>query len=113
MDILSRYIKFFEGLKQSTSYEVIARFLQNDIRSTTGKNVRLLKNLSGAQSRNFSEQKVKDVLTSVFQRDVPETDIWRIRYLYSLISQRRSARETGLKDEEQRIQELIKCLVKN
>ena len=48
VDILTRFVKFFLGLKSSTSYEVqvLSRFLARDMLSGTGKNLRLIQELT-------------------------------------------------------------------
>ena len=48
VDILSRFVKFFHGLRSSASYEVqvLSRLLARDMLSVTGKNLRLIQELT-------------------------------------------------------------------
>ena len=115
VEILSRYCNFFESLKDSASFEVqvVARYVARDIRTVTGKNISLIRNLSGLQGQSSNVHCVKESLTEAFSKDVPQEDTWRMSYLCSLITQRREAKECGATDRENEIQNLINSLVKN
>ena len=45
--------------------------------------------------------------------DVPPQDLWRLKYLCTLLSQRREANNMALEEEESRLTKLIDSLVAN
>ena len=115
VDILTRYSKFFNSLRHSASKEVqvLSRFLARDIRSVTGRNLQLILDVSGLNPWTDSTAKLRDALTASEVVDVPPQDRWRLSYLGSLLSQRRSAYNLALDTEVERLSELIDSLVLN
>ena len=115
VDIMSRYVKFFAGLRSSASYEVqvLARFLARDIRSVTGKNLSLLAEVSNLNPWCANQDRVKMALISAEIVEVPPMDSWRLPYLWSLLAQKREAHTLALDDKESRLDELIRSLVMN
>ena len=61
VDILSRYVKFFQGLRFSASFEVqvLSRFVAKNMQSITGKNLWLIQELTGLDPRNESQNKIR------------------------------------------------------
>ena len=115
VDILTRYSKFFNSLRHSASKEVqvLSRFLARDIRSVTGRNLQLIVDVSGLNPWTASTAKLRDALTASEVVDVPPQDRWRLSYLGSLLSQRRTAHNLALDTEVERLSELIDSLVLN
>ena len=113
--IMSRYVKFFAGLRSSASYEVqvLARFLARDIRSVTGKNLSQLAEVSNLNPWCANQDRVKMALISAELVEVPPMDSWRLPYLWSLLAQKREAHTLALDEKESRLDELIRSLVMN
>ena len=90
VDILTRFSGFFQSLRKSPSYEVsvMAGLAGRDLRSTTGRNLRLVQDLSGLDPWETSLAKLENELIRKFKVDVPPTDKWRAPYLASLLEKR-------------------------
>ena len=115
VDILSRFVKFFHGLRSSSSHEVqvLSRLLARDRQSVTGKNLLLVQELSGINPWTATPGRLKAALQAEDVVDVPALDRWRLSYLSSLLRQRGEAHYLALEDDEQRITDLINSLVIN
>ena len=95
-DAITRYIKFVAGLRSSPSMEVAEMFgvASNDVRTTTGRNLRLLKLDSGLDTLTSSSVKVKAVMSGKLV-PVPDRDVWRLGYLAKLLEARGQAHYMG------------------
>ena len=115
VDILSRFVKFFHSLRQSASYEVqvLSRLLARDVQSTTGKNLRLVQEVTNLNPWICSYGKLKTALVQAEVIAVPNEDRWRLPYLGTLLGQRREAFNMALETEEKRLTALIDSLVIN
>ena len=115
VDIIGRYGSFYKGLRDSASHEVrvVSRYVARDVRTTTGKNLGLLRSLTGLNLHSVSTSSLKSALEESLLVPVPEQDAWRIEYLCKLITDRRTAKAAGNQTDEQRHTELINSLVKN
>ena len=115
VDILSRFVKFFHSLRQSASYEVqvLSRLLARDVQSTTGKNLRLVQEVTNLNLWICSYGKLKAVLIQAEVITVLNEDRWRLPYLGTLLGQRREAFIMALETEEKRLTALIDSLVIN
>ena len=62
VDILSRFVKFFHSLRSSASQEVqvLSRFLARDVQSVTGKNLRLVQDITQLNPWTASYGRLKD-----------------------------------------------------
>ena len=114
-DIMARYCKFFQGLRQSPSTEVsiLANLLARDKRSCTGRNVSYVMDKSGCDVWSDSPGKVKAALHISGEVDIAGQDLWRVNYLETLLQHRQQWHYLGDKDEEQRVQTLIDSLCVN
>ena len=114
VDILSKYVGFFRSLRTSPSSEVsfMAHMVGRDLRTVTGRNLRLVQDESGLCPWQDSSGRVKKVLTSK-RVDIPAGDQWRLPYLGLLLEQRQHAHYGGHFDEEERINGLIESLCIN
>ena len=75
--VMSRYAGFYRKLLLSPSREIraLALMVSNDPRSTTYKNLRLLRNMTGlSQPHRYSAFKIK---ASLPVKSVPEKEKWR------------------------------------
>ena len=111
-DILCRYPRFFKSLLDSPGKElrVVSRLVSRDIRSTTGKNLALIKELTGLNPWEARTLQLKRNLMLSEFAEVPEYDKWRIPFLKNLFSLKR---QTEDESEAERIRELIHSLVIN
>ena len=115
VDILARYGGFFRGLRTSPSHEVrvMANLAARDIRSTTGKNLRVLEVASGLDPWVYGSARLKEELMEKELVEVPPTDQWRSRYLTSLLEKRQILHYMGDKEEGKAVAELIDSLCVN
>ena len=115
VDILSRFVKFFHGLRNSASNEVrfLSRMMARDIQSVTGKNLRYVQEVTNLDPWTTSYGKLKTALKTEEMVAVPMQDRWRLPYLSTLLSQRREAHTMVMEDEEKRLTDLIDSLVIN
>ena len=115
VDILTRYLGFFSSLRNSASYEVqvLARYLARDVQSVTGKNLRLVQELSSLDPWSATKGNLRESLTLAEIVEVPIMDRWRLPYLSSLLAQRREAHQLALEQETSRLNDLINSLVRN
>ena len=63
-DILARYVTFFKGLRASPSPEIrtLAYLMGRDILSTTGKNLKMIREVSGLDPWQASPASMKEAL---------------------------------------------------
>ena len=115
VDIITRFVKFFQGLRSSASYEVqvLSRLLARDLQSVTGKNLNLVQEMTRLNPWTTSRGKLKAALEDHEMVDVPLLDRWRLPYLCKLLSQRSEAFFHANEDEQKRLTELINSLVIN
>ena len=112
-DILGRYQMFFLGLRKSASYEVkvLANLTSRDLRTTTGKNLKTVKEASGLDPWTASPTKVKKALIDNEQVEVEPENMWRISYLEKLLRYMQDYRYRAMENEQGELQELINSLV--
>ena len=90
----------------------MAHYVSRDLRSVTGRNMRLIENETGLSPWQQSPARIKQVLTS-FREEVPAADQWRPAYLGRLLEQRQEAHYSGCQKEEERLDGLIESLCIN
>ena len=95
-EIKSRYVKYLDGLRTSPSKEVRVMFgvASGDVRTTTGRNIQVLRTETGLDPLSSSGRQLKAVLVSRLP-SVPERDLWRTKYLAGLLEQRGHAYYRG------------------
>ena len=113
--IRSRYTKFCLGLHSSSSREVavLFHFLARDIRSTTGNNLRILREEADVNIWTDSTASVRAKLAESETVEVAEIDKWRVRYLGILLEQRQQWHYMGEEEEVEKVQKLIDSLCVN
>ena len=84
-----------------------------DVRSTTGKNLRLVQEMSGLDPWEFGPTRVKHDLVMKETVQVPQQDQWRVGYLSRLLEERQELHYSGDKDGEERVSGLIDSLCIN
>ena len=87
--VISRYVKFFCSLLNSSSKEVrlIASISAQDKSSTTGINVAKIANETGLNPWTTTPAAIRQALLER-EDDVPERDQWRLPYLEKLLNTR-------------------------
>ena len=92
---------------------MLSRFLGRDVQSVTGKNLHYILESSGLNPRTAVNSKLRAALVAGEVVEVPPQDRWRLKYLSSLLSQRREVHNLALEEEENKLTRLIESLVKN
>ena len=103
-EILARYVKFYKSLKLSQSPEVqhLVEVVSSDVRSSTSRNLSLIREVSGLNPMS------NDVRKSVEISQIPENDQWRPPLLEMLLKRRSEMEVSLMKTEE--IQKVIDSL---
>jgi hypothetical protein len=85
--MLAKFVKFFSLLRKSPSIEVslIANIVGRDIRTTTGSNLALVREVTVLDPWSCSSGQVRKVLGEV-ESEVPAQDHWIIAYLEKLLA---------------------------
>ena len=88
--VYGRYVKYFQGLFQSSSKEVrhLARIVSRDARSVTCRNVTLLSEVTGLSPWDYSKWRIQEKLQKTA---VPSNDAWRSGLLLKLLETRRTS----------------------
>ena len=86
-DILSRYSRFFKGLRTSASWEVsvLANLVSRDLQTTTGRNLRVLKDSSDLDPWVVSQAAIKQAVGKKETVEIGASDVWRVEYLCTLL----------------------------
>ena len=116
VDLLSKFVGFFHGLRSSPCPEVsfMACLVGRDIRTTTARNLRLVSRESGLNPWVESSSTIKKVLSKQEDNlDIPAGDEWRLPYLSLLLEQRQAAHFYAMEDEEQRLSGLVDSHCRN
>ena len=114
-DILTRFVNFFRSLRFSASLEVqvLSRSIARDIRSTLGKNLRLISEISKLNPWTTSTWKIQDAVIMNETVPVPAGDEWRVPYLCKLLRSRSEAQFEARDEDAEQLSELIESLVIN
>ena len=92
---------------------MLSRLLARDMLSVTGKNLRLIQELTRLNPWTARNGGMRTALDRGEQVGVPELDRWRLPYLCSLLSQRSQAFYMVMEEEEEQLTDLINSLVVN
>jgi hypothetical protein len=79
----ARFAGFFVCLRKSPCYEVrvLTNLAGRDMRTTTDRNLNLLKELSGLYPWVYGGARIKEELVKVEEVAVADADQWRLSYL--------------------------------
>ena len=115
VDILTRYAGFFQNLRKSPCYEVsvMAGLAGRDLQSTTGKNLKLLKDLSELDPWVSGSTRLKEALVEKERHEIPPMDHWRVSYLSSLLERRQQLHYQGEEEGVKQLSDLIDALCIN
>ena len=114
-DLMTRFVSFFKSLRFSSSREVciLSKLLARDVRSTIGRNLNLIADLSRMNPWTANQNDIRDALIAKETVPVPVMDKWRLPYLCSLLSQRSEAYYNGNDEEVKILSSYIGSLVTN
>ena len=89
----------------------MANLISRDLRSTTGKNLKTVRDASGLDPWVTSFGKMKNAIDTGEKVDVLPEDKWRIGYLWNLLGRLQEAKHMAMVDEQKELQTLIDSLV--
>ena len=114
-EIMARYCKFFQGLRSSPCREVavLANLVGRDMRTTTGKNLSLIRKHSRGNPWTDSPKCLRAEMAKDEVVEVDDMDKWRVGYLGLLLEQRQQWHYLGADDKEKEIQNLVDSLCVN
>ena len=112
---MSRYCKFVLNLRTSPCKEIsiLANLVARDVRSVTGRNIKLISELSGSNLWSESPGKVRAGLMEAEIVNFEKEDSWRVNYLGSLLQHRQEWQYRGDKEQVAKVQSLIDSLCVN
>ena len=104
-----KYTKFVQKLLQSPSKEIrfLSKILLSDPRSTIGKNVWFLNNLTNENIVVTSKFKVKQLIPI---NPIPANDQWRIRLLQVLLDARKEKNSAKLNLTKDQLNDMLQSL---
>jgi hypothetical protein len=112
---LCKFRGFFRSLLDSPSPEVavVARLAARDLRSSVGANLALIRRETGLDPWAAGPGHLRAALLAADRVEVPESDVWRVPYLWRLLAKRLQAHYTADTATEKGLQALIDSLVVN
>ena len=105
-------MKFFESLRSSCKdAQFSSRYLGRDLHTVTGRNLELIREPTTLNPWIAKSKYVKtDVQCEELIQVLPE-DKWRLRYLPTLLNQRREFHIMVMEEDDESTNELIRSLV--
>ena len=112
---MARFVGFFRSLRSAPSHEVrtAALLAGRDLRTVTGRNLKLVEEKSGQDPWVASPAGVRECLSTLEEAPVSELDWWRIKYLEDLFEEKQKMFYNGRDEEIIRISELINSFCVN
>ena len=113
-DTMARYTKFVRGLMLSPSKEVavMCGVARQDVRTTTGANLEMIRRETGLNMENAGVGQVQEQLAKKAAA-VPAADTWRLTYLARLLQERGEAYYKSQEEEVDILSGLIDSLCIN
>jgi hypothetical protein len=90
---------------------VLFKYVVRDIQCTTAKNIKMVRDMSGLDPWTTGSWKLKEALHKKQTVDIPHQDVWKVKYLKSLLGQLQEAKQLVHEDRIDYIQDLIDSLV--
>ena len=111
-EILARFVGFFHGLRKAPSHEIVTAALlcARDQRTTLGKNVSYVEELTGQDLWVTNPKIVRKILVDLETVTPPPEDTWRLQYLAKLMRQREELHTMGMEEEKEELQIIINSL---
>ena len=113
--LMLKFKGFHDSLMTSPSKEarMMVRIAREDIRSSTGSNIKLLQEETGLDPCTVGRSLLKETLRKRGTIDVPEMDFWRPQYLRKLLHARREMYYKADTNSQKELQALIDSLCIN
>ena len=113
-DTMARYTKFVRGLMLSPSKEVavMCGVARQDVRTTTGATMEMIRMETGLNMKNAGVGQVQEQLAKKAAA-VPAAGTWRLSYLARLLQERGEAYYKSQEEEVNRLSGLIDSLCIN
>ena len=113
--LLLNFAGFFKSLLNSPNREVAvaARLASRDRRSSTGKNLERIQQLTSLNPWLASKSQLQERLVQALAVAVPEADTWRPRLLQKLLGDTLEAHYNANEGEAAELSHLISSLVAN
>ena len=113
--ILRNSVGFFQSLLSCPCPEVavLARIAARDIRSTLGKNIQKIRELTQLDPWSVRKTELHAALEQGLHIEIPKVDSWRPRCLANMLAARSQAFFRADEDEVVRLTSLIESLVTN
>ena len=113
--ILRNTVGFFQSLIgcPCTEVAVLARISARDIRSSLGKNLQKIRELTQLDPWSVTKTELHAALEQGLHKEIPKADLWRPRCLAKLLAARSQAFFRADEDEFVRLSSLIDSLVTN
>ena len=113
--LLLNFAGFFKSLLNSPNREVAvaARMASRDRRSSAGKNLERIQQLTSLNPWLASKSQLQERLVQALAVAVPETDTWRPCLLQKLLGDRLEAHYNANEEEATKLSRLISSLVAN
>ena len=89
----------------------MSRLSGRDLRSNFGSNLRLIVEKTGLDPWEVDNKLIKDQLSSTERVHVPTEDEWRVPLLSKYLDRRLEAYYNGDAEEEDKLTDLIRCLM--
>ena len=100
-------------MSSSTEVQFLSRYIERDIRSVTGRNLCAIREITNLNPWTAKSHEVRMAVHCQELVPVPNQDKWRLRYLASLIMQRRQFCILAMEENMEQTNELIRSLVVN
>ena len=112
-DKTSVKVQRVSGQSESKEAMMMIRAAKEDIRSSTGSNIRLIEEEAGLDPCTVGKKELREALRRRGTVDVPNMDFWRPTYLRKLLSKRREMYYQADTDSQKELQSLIDSLCIN
>ena len=113
--LLLNFVGFFKSLLNSPNKEVAvaARLASRDVRSSVGKNLVRIEQLTSLNPWLASKSQLQERLVQALPVAVPAADTWRPALLHKLLGDRLEAHYNANEEEATELSRLISSLVAN
>ena len=114
-EILTRTVGFFKSLRKAPRHEVVtvALLASRDLRSTLGRNLRLVEEETKLDPWRDSTVRVRETLATHSTTPTPTSEEWRVKYFHKLLERRQQYRYWGMEEVESATQQLLESICIN
>ena len=113
--LLLNFVGFFKSILNSPNKEVAvaARLASRDVRTSVGKNLVRIEQLTSLNPWLASKSQLQERLVQALAVEVPAADAWRPALLHKLLGDRLEAHYKAKEEEASELSRLISSLVAN